>query len=56
MYVICGPNEHDEETGEMLFWSNQFGWTRLTDADTFTRTQKSTLNLPIGGKWRKLPQ
>lgn len=35
------------------YWSNEFGWVDLRDADRFSNEEKLTLNLPIGGRWYK---
>ena len=34
-----------------LYWSNDLGWVQLSDADTFTREEKNSLSLPMGGYW-----
>jgi hypothetical protein len=33
------------------YWSNKDGWGDLASASVFTKTEKETLNLPIGGEW-----
>ena len=47
MYII--QNKNDEE----LYWSNQWGWCDIDEADRFSEDEKNTLNLPLEGKWRK---
>ena len=56
MYVIVGTtdNERDPETGEMLYWSNDWGWVDEDMADLFTNEEKNWLSLPIGGKWEEV--
>jgi hypothetical protein len=56
MYVIYGMNEKDSETGSPLYWSNLDGWVDLVSATKFTKEERNSLNLPIGGIWvRYLP-
>lgn len=36
------------------FWSNQIGWTDITEATKFTLEETTTFNLPTGGKFISL--
>lgn len=36
------------------FWSNQVGWTDITEATKFTLEETQTFNLPTGGKFTPL--
>ena len=41
------------EVDQTAYWSNEFGWVDLHDADRFDNAEKLTLTLPIGGRWYK---
>ena len=45
MYAIINSQNNND------MWSNSHGWTGEQDFDLFTETEKTTLNLPIGGAW-----
>lgn len=38
------------------YWSNEFGWTWVESADTFSDDEQKTVNLPIGGQWEKVDE
>lgn len=38
-----------------LAWSNKQGWVSGADLDRFSDDDRRTLNLPIGGEWRRAP-
>jgi len=44
-YVIAAQFKDDD--GGPLFWSNEHGWTSLSDATVFTMTERKAFNLPI---------
>lgn len=45
---------HDDD--EMLYWSNQIGWTSLSHATVYTEEEKDKFGIPFGGDdWVKLP-
>ena len=51
-YVI----RNESETEELLFWSNEEGWTDLGSATQFTEEEKQRFNhLPIDGTWVQYP-
>ena len=52
-YKIRGLWEYDDETGEGLYWSNEFGWVREYQADVFTEEESKELRLPMGGVWEE---
>jgi len=33
------------------YWSNEQGWVDMPDADTFSDTERETMNLPFDGHW-----
>ena len=39
--------------GNGLFWSNEDGWVSYCTCDMFDNDEKKSMNLPIGGEWRK---
>jgi hypothetical protein len=41
----------DDDTWSELYWSNEWGWTTMEEADKFTEEQAASLTLPIGGEW-----
>jgi len=49
--IIRSINDMDDNTWEALYWSGEWGWTGIDDADTFTEEEAATLNLPVGGQW-----
>jgi len=49
--VIRSINEMVDDTWEALYWSNQWGWTGIEEADAFTEEEAGKLNLPVGGEW-----
>lgn len=52
-YKIISRWEEDDETGEKLYWNNQFGWVPRYDADKFDETESKELRLPLGGEWEE---
>lgn len=36
------------------FWSNEFGWTDISESTKFFEEETKTLNLPMEGKWMTL--
>jgi len=53
-YVIVGLRDTDDWTGEPLYWSNEHGWALLKNATRFSDEERRTVNLPVGGKWKKI--
>ena len=49
--IIRGRNEMNDDTWETLYWSNEWGWTGIEEADQFTEEEAAELNLPVGGDW-----
>ena len=45
MYVIGNRRQADD------YWSNEFGWVSVDQADRFTPFQQQALNLPDEGYW-----
>jgi len=39
--------------GEGLFWSIEDGWVSYLICDMFGRDEKESMDLPIGGEWRR---
>ena len=50
MYFIRAKTAKDD-IGNPLYWSNQFGWTTMHDADEFSPVERDKMNLPLGGEW-----
>ncbi len=48
MYVIACQVLVD---ADQLYWSNTDGWVSYPDADTFSKDERMSLDLPIEGKW-----
>lgn len=46
--------ETDEESGELLYWSNDFGWVPVEQSDIFYEAEVNYLRLPIGGTWERI--
>ena len=42
-------NNEDDDKG--LWWSNEDGWVDYPSATWFTRKERFTYSLPIGGEW-----
>jgi hypothetical protein len=40
-----------DSDGNPQYWSNDFGWTSMIEADHFSQKERDTLNLPIDGEW-----
>jgi hypothetical protein len=38
-----------------LYWNNQLGWTGILYASIFSDAEKDKLNLPVDGKWERIP-
>ena len=49
--IIRSVNEMVDDTWETLYWSNEWGWTGIEEADRFTEEEASALVLPVGGQW-----
>ena len=49
--VIMSKNEMDDDTWSELYWSREWGWTTMEEADKFTEEEAASLTLPIGGEW-----
>ena len=49
--VIMSKNEMDDSTWSALYWSNEWGWTTIEEADKFTEEEAASLTLPLGGEW-----
>lgn len=45
-FAITSPTGH--------FWSNSQGWVELSEATKFSKKERETLSLPVGGKWTEL--
>jgi hypothetical protein len=54
-YSIRSLDERDDDTNELLYWSNDIGWVGAECCDSFTRSERETVNLPIGGEWVDCP-
>jgi hypothetical protein len=53
VWAVRAIYEKDDETGEPLYWHNEFGWTSGEICSLFTAQDHAELNLPIGGMWEK---
>lgn len=42
-YVIVSVNEHDDD-GQPLYWNNQDGWVRLSQAEVFDSDTQHGMN------------
>jgi len=47
-YLIQNVLDTCDEDGYPLYWSNEFGWTKLTSADWY---ETKFHELPMDGKW-----
>jgi hypothetical protein len=47
-YLIRSLEEHDAETGDPLFWSNEDGWVGRDSATRFSEEEKRTATRPAG--------
>ena len=54
-FVIASTCERDDETGEPLFWSNEYGWVSLDSATRFRGYESLRFCPPAGGEWQQLP-
>ena len=50
-FVRC---DERDENGEFLYWSNQYSWVNLSEADIFSGEEMLKFNLPMGGRWEKI--
>ncbi len=48
-YIITNRND------KTLVWSNTEGWTDGDNYETFSDSERETLNLPIEGQWEAVP-
>ena len=39
------------EDNSAMFWSNEYGWTDIESADSFSIEEIESLRLPMQGKW-----
>jgi hypothetical protein len=54
-YVIKNTSrEIDDDTGDHLYWSNDFGWVGLDEATRFGIEELDKVDLPLDGEWRLL--
>lgn len=37
-----------------MYWSNEFGWTDLCDADVFSHEETLRFRLPMNAEWQEL--
>ena len=51
MSDLASAHEVDDETGEVLYWSNEDGWAVRREATEFTVGERMTMNLPMDGEW-----
>lgn len=49
-WMIRADAERDDD-GRPLYWSNGQGWVERDSADRFSFDERTTLTLPVGGKW-----
>ena len=54
-FVVVSTSERDEETGEPLYWSNEYGWASLDAATRFTGAESLRFCLPAASAWQQLP-
>jgi hypothetical protein len=47
---VIVKDDDDLDSGP-LYWSNKDGWGSLDAATHFTEAEKTTYDLPMGGKW-----
>ena len=52
---IRSSHELDEDTGEHLWWNNEYGWCGPELADSFSDDERKTFSLPDGGCWWPCP-
>lgn len=52
-YFVRSVDEVDE-SGVLLYWSNEYGWVNLSEADIFSSDEMLTYDLPMGGRWEKI--
>ena len=55
IWVIVNPSAIDDDLKTPLYWSNTSGWGYLSTATFFTDDEHERFNLPMGGRWIKLP-
>ena len=51
LYIIRSTDQSDGD----VYWSNTDGWVDYENATLFTKTERDTVALPMGGEWRYLP-
>lgn len=49
--VIRSVTDMDDETWGNLYWSNEWGWTSIEEAEKFTEEEAASFRLPLGGEW-----
>ena len=49
--IIRSINDMDDEIWGSLYWSNEWGWTSIEEAEKFTEEEAASFNLPLGGEW-----
>ena len=49
--LVRSINEMYEETWEPLYWSNEWGWTGIEEADRFTEEEANAFSLPNASEW-----
>ena len=52
-YFVRSVDEVDDD-GVLLYWSNEFGWVNLSEAEIFTSDEMLEFDLPMGGRWEKI--
>jgi hypothetical protein len=40
-WLIKSNSEIDDDTGNPLYWSNEYGWTTKEDADSYSDKEKN---------------
>jgi hypothetical protein len=53
-FELIKPTGWVLENGDDEYWSNEFGWTTLSQADVFSDDERATLNPPDVGAWMPL--
>lgn len=52
--------EHDEQTGNSLYWSNEFGWANIEEAEIYSTSEREiafsikTVEDTMNAKWEKM--
>lgn len=54
-YKIVAFTERDDETGEPLWWNNEFGWGSFDAATPFTEDARRYYQEPADSRWVGVP-